>query len=69
MLVSRVVNYLQQKLNCVEIKSKITRDYRKFKAPDTSEFFYLTDSMLFIGPKFTNCRPAHSVVQHASQQN
>ena len=69
MLVKRVVKYLQTQLECVEVPSKLTRDYRKFKVPNTSEFFFVTDRMLFIGPKFTNCRPAHSVVQHASQQN
>jgi hypothetical protein len=69
MLVTRVVKYLQTQLKCVEIRSKAAREYRKFKAPESSEFFYVTDSMLFIGPKFTQCRPAHSVLQHASEQN
>ena len=69
MLVSRVVNYLLNTLQCEEKPSKIAKSYRKFKAPKMDEFFFVTDSMIFVGPSFKNCRPARTTMQRAHTEN
>ena len=70
MLVKRVVEYLKKSLNCEEITSrKVVHPYRKFKAPNSDEKFYVTDTMVFIGQTYNCSRPAPSIVTHASEVN
>ena len=67
MLVNRVVNHLLNVLKCEEITSKkVVHPYRKFKLPNTQEKLFVTNSMVFIGPSFNNCRPAYSIINNAN---
>lgn len=65
MIAARVTAYLTEKLQCQEIKGTIQRAYRKFKIPQSPEFFFLTDLGLFIGETFKTSRPARATLNEA----
>jgi hypothetical protein len=65
----RVVDHLINELKCVETTSKkVKHPYRKFSFTP-NETFFLTESRLFIGETFNNCRPADSIFHKAISSN